>query len=83
MFNTTAAIKSSVSATYATTPNTNVISSSSITSYLRSCGFTVLSTPALVSTNQWSASISVGGHCYRIYVYTSGCSILGHEDVPI
>ena len=54
-----------------------------IVSYLKALGYTILSTPTQVASNTWSAYISVHSSIYKIYVYTSGSSILGHEDVPI
>ncbi len=64
--------------------STNTVNSSqAISSYLSSKGYTVLSSPTLVTSNKWAVYVSVGGSNYQVYVYTSGCSILGHEDIPI
>ncbi len=58
-------------------------SGQAISSYISGLGYTVLSSPTQVAGNKWIVNVSIGGSNYQVYVYTSGCSILGHEDIPI
>ncbi len=83
VFQASTSLKAATTSPNASASSCCVINSQTIISYLRCLGYTVLTTPTQVAFNKWTAQVSIRGLKYKINVYTSGSSILGHEDIPI
>ena len=57
--------------------------SQDIANYMISQEFTILTTPIKINETTWRAYVSKGRTHYLSTIYTTGTSIVGHEDIPI